>query len=382
MSNPLRFVALLTPFALLLAGPAFAQGDDEEKTGPESGRVIVAAANASVQLQDAEPKAVAPGTIFTYSITNGPWIWSDRHWGWVKRADTVELSEAIATFTKIYQEAKDADGDEAQREAAVALHHRGISKLALGSAEAAIEDFEAAEKLGLDTAQLQMNFANAYRTLGKFDEAVEAATEAIRRAPDSSQAHDIRAGVLFEQDQFEASLVDSDQAVALDEANAEAFNNRGVTRRVMGQYRQAAEDYTRALKIAPRHPQALANRGYALKKLGRYKDAIRDYERAIKVNPDEPVVYNDLAWLLATCPEEAIRDPERAIELGETAVEMAPEDGRFLDTLAAAYAAAGQFEKATETGLEAVKKLDEAEQFEADQRVAMYIDGKPYVEGK
>ena len=389
-----RFVplCLLACFTLAGAPTSVVADDDDAKTASaetasdeaddakERGRVIVKSARAAVQLQDAEPKAIPPGSVFNYSIVNGPWIWSDRHWGWVKRDQTVEIDEAIEYFTDIYKAGLATDSPEGKRDAAIALHHRGISKLALGDPEAALEDFEQANDAGLKSGQLQLNRANAYRELGEYDKALEAATEGIRLNPDSSQAHDIRAGVLFAQEQYDASLQDSNTAVKLDDQNAEALNNRGVTKRVLGQWREAAADYTKALKIAPRHPQALANRGYVLKKLGRFKEAARDYQRALKVNPNEAVVYNDLAWLLATCGEKDIRSPAEAIKYAKKAVELDPEEGHYLDTLAAAYAANGDFEQATETGLEAVKRLEEAEQYEADQRVSLYIEKKPYVE--
>jgi tetratricopeptide (TPR) repeat protein len=40
--------------------------------------------------------------------------------------------------------------------------------------------------------------------------------------------------------------------------------------------------------------------------------------------PVAPSVRNDLAWLLATCPDEKIRDPRRAVELAKKAVELDP----------------------------------------------------------
>ena len=353
-------------------------GEADATQVPANGRVIVASNRAAVQLQDADPRPVPPGTVFSYSIVNGPWLWSDVHWGWINRGDVVNLDEAEQHFTEIYEEALEA-GD--QKEARLALHHRGIARRDRGDLEEAYDDFNEATERGLESAEIRMNIADTLRQLGKLDEALQVATEAIKTNPDSSQAHHIRALVLFDQEQYDASLLDSDQAVKLDPENAAAVYSRGVTRRVMGQWRAAVEDYTRALKVSPRYAEALSNRGYVLKRLGRFKEAVRDYERALKIRSDLAVVHNDLAWLLATCPDEQIRDPALAIKHGKLALETGGEEnGHFLDTLAAAYASAGDFEKATELGLQAIELLDEAEQFAADQRVALYVKGLPYVE--
>ena len=59
---------------------------------------------------------------------------------------------------------------------------------------------------------------------------------------------------------------------------------------------------------------------------------------------------NDLAWLLATCPDNSVRNGQKAVELAQQAVQLS--NGRspeILDTLAAAYAEAGRFHEAVET---------------------------------
>src|SRR5262249_9129641 len=69
--------------------------------------------------------------------------------------------------------------------------------------------------------------------------------------------------------------------------------------------------------------------------------AIAAYENAIGVAQNNPAarpkVYNNLAWLLATCPEARFRDPKRAVELARKAVELAPTDLNLQNTLGVAY---------------------------------------------
>src|SRR5262249_46350585 len=64
-----------------------------------------------------------------------------------------------------------------------------------------------------------------------------------------------------------------------------------------------------------------------------------------------PSVRNDLAWLLATCPDVKVRDPRRAVELAKKAVELDPRASYF-NTLGAAQYRARNFTEA----LAALKK--------------------------
>jgi hypothetical protein len=57
-----------------------------------------------------------------------------------------------------------------------------------------------------------------------------------------------------------------------------------------------------------------------------------------------------LARLLATCPDDRVRSAARAVQLAERASRMTGDgESEVLDTLAAAYAEAGDFDRAVAT---------------------------------
>jgi tetratricopeptide (TPR) repeat protein len=80
--------------------------------------------------------------------------------------------------------------------------------------------------------------------------------------------------------------------------------------------------------------------------------------REIAVNaPDSPRMLDELAWLLATYPDSKSRDGAEAVQLAERACALT--DRRIpalLDTLAAAYAEAGDFSRAISTIEEALNR--------------------------
>ena len=92
---------------------------------------------------------------------------------------------------------------------------------------------------------------------------------------------------------------------------------------------------------------------------------------------------NDTAWLLATNPNASVRSGPEAVELAQRAVKLSRGRGLvFLDTLAAAYATAGRFDKAVETAIEAHRLAVAAgKRAEAIQtRLEFYRNHKPYQE--
>ena len=93
------------------------------------------------------------------------------------------------------------------------------------------------------------------------------------------------------------------------------------------------------------------------------------------------MAFNDLAWFLATCPEPSVRDGREAVIYATKACELSHWKGAYaIDTLAAASAEAGDFDRAMAYESEAitcedVKKADSAEM---GKRLALYQAHKPF----
>jgi serine/threonine-protein kinase len=155
-----------------------------------------------------------------------------------------------------------------------------------------------------------------------------------------------------------------------------------------GEFDKAAADYTKAIELDPRAGIAYACRGDALIQQREYARAKSDYETALKLLPaDSPqakkAVPCNLAWLLATSPEEDVRNGARALKLARKACEEFKwKEPNALDTLAAAYAETGDFRNAIKWETQAVKLAEGNKelQTDAEKRLALYKKGKPYRE--
>ena len=123
---------------------------------------------------------------------------------------------------------------------------------------------------------------------------------------------------------------------------AAAFLGRGEAYWLNGEQERAINDWGEAIRFNPKNGAAYNNRGTAYFERGEYRKAFADYEKAAVFEP--ALGLNGLAWALATCPDASLRDGAKAVEHARKSCELTKwADWRFIDTLAAACAEAGDF---------------------------------------
>lgn len=123
---------------------------------------------------------------------------------------------------------------------------------------------------------------------------------------------------------------------------------------------------------------ALANL-YVLQ--GREREAVDHYRRAIERAPEWPGPANNLAWLLATSADPRIRDGVEALRWATFANERTDyAEHSYLNTLAAAYAAVGQFPEAIRWMRELIEKNKASDENvdEYQRRLTLYEAGTPF----
>jgi Flp pilus assembly protein TadD len=95
--------------------------------------------------------------------------------------------------------------------------------------------------------------------------------------------------------------------------------------------------------------------GRALMLTGRADEAVPQFRKAVQLEPAAFLPRVRMAWILATHPDRSHRKPREAIRLAETAAELTRyQNAEVLETLAAAYASAGQYERAAEVAQTAI----------------------------
>ena len=177
-----------------------------------------------------------------------------------------------------------------------------------------------------------------------------------------------------------------------------------------------AELYRKALDVNPDDPLANYNMGIILQAQGRLDEAnayfhkvnladissklnlvrllvgndqfvlaIMQLQEVLNIKQDNLEALNNLAWIFAACKDEQYRDPAEAVKLAQAACRLTDnKNAVVLDTLAVAYAASGQFEKAVDTARKALSLIGETGNEELrkqiETRLALFSQQQSYVD--
>jgi tetratricopeptide (TPR) repeat protein len=144
-------------------------------------------------------------------------------------------------------------------------------------------------------------------------------------------------------------------------------------------WRDSATLWSHVLAHGGDSPTAHGGLGLALFGRGRYEEAMAHFDAALRLGPDDPAAHNNRASLLATCPDATYRDGQEAVAAATRACKLTGwSQPALFDTLAAAYAEAGDFAAAAAWQEKAIGLLpDGVEKDDFRTRLALYRAGKP-----
>ena len=229
----------------------------------------------------------------------------------------------------------------------VSLHDDvAVLYLHLGRAREAAAHFEASLRLKPESPVAHFNLGTALTVTGRLDEAIGHYRQALQLRPDYALAHNNLGNVLVRVGNPSEALRHFREAIRLDPENADVHYNVGSVSRLRGEL----------------------------------SEAIGQFRQAVDLRPDWAPAVASLAWLLATAPDAALRDANQPIRFAERAADLTGRrDAGALGVLAAAYAAAGQFDRAVAASQAALDlKPEDAVAAAIRQRQELYRQHKPY----
>ncbi len=260
----------------------------------------------------------------------------------------------------------------------------------------ALEDVNKAIELDPKDAESMLLRSRIYFSKGEVEKASRDVSDALAIAPDAVEGVAMRSLVASQEGRFADAITDLEMLVRFDPSNTRWIIQLGSLYLADKRPRLSIKLFDELIKQKPNEWQALRVRGDAKLSINDHAGAIVDYEAAIKLveamdrkqQAEEAVdlsgLHNNLAWVLSTSPQDAVRDGKRSLELGLKACEETEyKKAHILSTLAACYAETGDFdnarkwsEKAVELGAE-----EDSEQLEQlKKELESYKANKPWRE--
>jgi len=162
--------------------------------------------------------------------------------------------------------------------------------------------------------------------------------------------------IYLKEKRYALAEVIADRLVNSFPTSAPANISKAMVLTVTKRYEPALVSTTRAIALDPSAADYYATRGFCFKELGRCAEGVTAYEAALKRNPRQRDAMVGLALILATCPQDSIRDAPRAVKVATAACRLSATPEAYAQSvLAVAYAECGDIENATRAAKEALQ---------------------------
>lgn len=298
------------------------------------------------------------------------------------------LHEAIGMVYLMEQKLEEAQkafdkAIEVNPRAPTALLQRARVLALRGDRPEAIADLDKAIQMDPDEAIPLVLRARILQQAGETEKASSDLEKVLAKQPDHPAALELRGLIAAEKGDFVAAIRDFRRLLERHDNDAIVHGQLGMLHLAAKQPRAAIKEFTRSIEIDPKQFTSWRGRSDAEISIGDHPAALADLEKALELEPDDDGVLNNLAWLLATSPDDAIRDGKRAIELATKACEETEwKEAHIISTLAAGHAETGDFETAKKRSRQAVDVGSETAEVkdQLEKELQSYEEGKPWRE--
>lgn len=288
------------------------------------------------------------------------------------------MSEQMEDARKAFDRAIELDP-----EAAGPLLQRARVYAVGGDQDKALADIDRAIDLAPRDQAARLLRARIQQQAGNTEAALADIEAVLEQDADMPAALELKGLIAAEREDYPEAIRCFRKLVAKNPDDAVVLSQLGTLFLAAKQPREAIRRFTKALEIDADNFPSRRGRSDAEISIGDHVAAIADLEKAYALKPDDTGILNNLAWLLATSPNDDIRDADRAIELATKACEATEwKEPHIVSTLAAGYAEKGDFETARKYSQQAVDDEELADEVKDQLRgeLASYEAGKPWRE--
>jgi len=207
-----------------------------------------------------------------------------------------------------------------------------------------------------NNAIIHNSYACALFEDGQIDQVESHLNEALRIIPTFSKARNNLGKLFLKQQKARGAIFCFKKLLKTDEDSPQTNYNLAMAYDLANKKDLAIQHYSDALKLKPDYPDAHNKIALVYAASGKDKLAVTHWTKALDLKPDSPGVLNNLGWVLATSKDSNIFNSADAVRYARRACELTDYNQlEVLDTLAVAYAAAGQFTEAAATAEKALE---------------------------
>lgn len=261
-------------------------------------------------------------------------------------------------------------------------NNAGNALLTLGRVEESIPLFQEAAAAATGRAEVQYNLGRAFQLKENWSEAIKQYEKALLLKPRFADAQTNIGVCLRTVERNQEAIEYFAGAIESDSNFVGAYIQLGITLNALGKKAEALEQFGKVLEINPKDFPANYHSAVALLALGRRAEALTHFQASLKRKPNNGGVHHGISWIMATAPEEELRNGKRAILHARHALVINQGNPFMVDGLAAAHAEAGEFAAAVKWQEQAVKMVSGNTKITFEKRLARYQQNLPYRESK
>jgi len=372
----LASIGLITPTASLVTRYAAGQGYRPRKFLAAS--IVVSLAMLGVLTFRQAGVYANAETLWLDTVRKNPFSWmAYYHLGSI-RADQGRLTEAEAYYRAVIEKTAPPN-----RHHHMAMNNLGIILTRQGKTGEAETVYRRALEIAPDFVTAMNNLGNLLTDSGLCEQGLSLLNRAKKISPDEPHVDNNRGSALACLGRYEEAIQAFQTALKVNPDDVPAHFNLANAYGQQGLYQQAEEHLDAVARIGVAEPQRILSIAETYMRLRKPEKAVFFYRQLLKLSPDDGTVMATLAWILATSPEERVRNGKEALRFARAAEDRLGKTPSVLDVLAAAYAEESLFEMAVQTAEEALKLGTKLAPGTADvqgirERLELYRRGKPF----
>lgn len=248
-----------------------------------------------------------------------------------------------------------------------------------GDYQAALQELSRTLAIDASNPKVLAFRAKVYEEMGDKKNALADVDKILKLQPQEPSMMRARAELLFGIGKLDDAAAEFEALRRANPADEHTLMQLGVLYSAEKKLDKAMEAFSAVIAISPQQWQAYRDRGDALLGLGRRAEAVADYDASLRLRPNEPLTLNNLAWLLATAPDDKLRDGKRALSLALEACRLTEyKQDYILSTLAAAYAETGDFDNAKKWSAKAIETATKENADALKKELESYKGGKAW----